>query len=330
MGKNGQGKTSTLEAIHFLCHGSGFSSQNEKECIRFGESSFQLSGLFSYPIDETVRVSLDAKGKKILMDEKQCKSRLSLIERHPCIALRHQDIDFVVGSPEHRRWFFDQTAGFLFDGYIEKLIDYRKILKARNAILSGSDMNLLDVYDEQLVYHGLYLMEKRNEILELFNGVINELFVYITEIDGSFKVEYAESWPTENGIQGALDHVSSNRDRDIFLKNTTSGPHRDKYRFIVGGKEYSKYASTGQKRIMALLLRISQASCLKRMRSRLPILLFDDVILELDPARRIKVMEKIPAYEQAFFTFLPGEPFESYQKRDTMVYSVEDGRFKRT
>ncbi|MDA3939397.1 MAG: DNA replication/repair protein RecF, partial [Spirochaetia bacterium] len=56
-----------------------------------------------------------------------------------------------------------------------------------------------------------------------------------------------------------------------------------------------------------------------------PLLLLDDVLLELDNKRRMKFLKFLPEYEQIFFTFLPGEHYNEYKMADTSILKVENG-----
>lgn len=109
------------------------------------------------------------------------------------------------------------------------------------------------------------------------------------------------------------------------MGTTLTGPHRDRIRFVRGGQPFIPTASTGQRRLTALILRIAQASYYREITEKLPVLLMDDVLLELDPDKRQHVMSLLPAYEQLFCTFLPGEPYERYKKTTTKVYTVDKG-----
>jgi DNA replication and repair protein RecF len=104
-----------------------------------------------------------------------------------------------------------------------------------------------------------------------------------------------------------------------------SGPHRDKYVFTLNGNDFVSKASTGQRRLLALLLRIAQAKRFCDATGKLPMLLLDDVLLEMDGEKRKKFISVIPEYSQAFYTFLPEEPYKNYIKRDTIVYNVNKG-----
>jgi DNA replication and repair protein RecF len=109
------------------------------------------------------------------------------------------------------------------------------------------------------------------------------------------------------------------------MGNSLSGPHRDRYIFTREGLEFAGKASTGQRRLLALLLRIAQARRYSDSTGKSPVLLLDDVLLELDPEKRRKFLSLMPAYDQAFYTFLPEEPINEYGKDGALVYHVSNG-----
>lgn len=124
------------------------------------------------------------------------------------------------------------------------------------------------------------------------------------------------------------EKLIANREKDILFGVTLSGPHRDKYIFCNESDNFSDNASTGQKRLFALLLRVAQALRYTEMTHKKPVLLLDDVLLELDGEKRSRFLKSLPEYEQAFYTFLPEEPYQKYKRNDTLVYFVQDGTLK--
>jgi len=106
---------------------------------------------------------------------------------------------------------------------------------------------------------------------------------------------------------------------------SSSGPHRDRYQFIRKGYDFAEKASTGQKRLLALLLRVAQAKRYNAVLGRKPVLLLDDVLLELDPEKRKRFIHVLPEYDQAFFTILPEEPYQRYKDAGAIVYNVHNG-----
>ena len=106
---------------------------------------------------------------------------------------------------------------------------------------------------------------------------------------------------------------------------TLTGPHRDRIRFVKDGANFIPKASTGQRRLVAILLRVAQAIFYTQRTGKKPVLLMDDVLLELDPEKRQHVTLALPSYDQLFCTFLPGEPYEKYKRSSTRVYEIENG-----
>ena len=118
------------------------------------------------------------------------------------------------------------------------------------------------------------------------------------------------------------------REQEKIIGSSISGPHRDKIIFEKEGIPFVPTASTGQKRLIALILRTGQAVFYKQITSRKPVLLMDDVLLELDPEKRQKVTSLLPEYDQLFCTFLPGEPYKNYKRESTRVFKIQDGKWE--
>jgi DNA replication and repair protein RecF len=272
-------------------------------------------------------------GKKtITLDGKRIEDRKELLSVAPSIVFCHEDMEFIAGPPERRRWFFDQTRSLWDPFYLEDLRKYRHVLKSRNALIKDASRSCLDsetramfdALDPQMAYYGLELKHKRQETSEEFSLVFEPLYREISGIAG-IGVKYFPSWK-EDGLQGIMDQLREKRESDISLGISLSGPHRDRYVFTREGEEFSGKASTGQRRLLALLLRVAQTKVFSEKTGKKPVLLLDDVLLELDGEKRRKFLSVMPEYEQAFYTFLPGEPYDKYRKSDTIVYYIDSGR----
>lgn len=111
-------------------------------------------------------------------------------------------------------------------------------------------------------------------------------------------------------MSAVVQRLAETRDQDARLGFTSTGPHRDRFAFQLGSRNFAEHASTGQVRLLSLLLRIAQATLSLEKTGRKPLLLLDDVLLELDGERRRRILERLPAFEQAFFTFLPEQPLD--------------------
>jgi DNA replication and repair protein RecF len=339
VGDNGQGKTNFLEALYFCSYAASFRGVRDGEMARAGEKDFsaevKLSAGTGDSFYERILVKFEGGKKTVFLDGKQADDRKELLEVSPCIVFCHEDMDFVAGTPERRRWFFDQNLSLYDPVYLEDLRRYRKALKSRNALLRetqgkqgrlASISGVLDALDPQLATYGLRLMEKREESARLFSETFGTLYETVAGI-GGIAVKYSPSWNVkEPTIDSLLAYLGERRESDFSAGSALSGPHRDRYSFTRLGTDFSSRASTGQRRLLALLLRIAQARRFSETTGRSPVLLLDDVLLELDPGKRQRLLSVLPRYDQAFYTFLPEEPYERYRKSDTLVYTVQGGR----
>jgi DNA replication and repair protein RecF len=332
VGENGQGKSNFLEALYFCSYASSFRGSKDKELIREGEKDCSASLSIIDALYSTVCVAFKEQKKIIALDGKRIEDRKELLSVAPTIVFCHEDMEFVAGSPERRRWFFDQTRSLWDPLYLEDLRKYRHILKSRNALFRGEGrldsqtVATLDALDPQLARYGLELTVKRRETAREFSAVFEPLYGEITGLNG-IGVKYLSSWKEES-LEAVLSLLSKKREADASMGVSLSGPHRDRYIFIRAGEEFSAKASTGQRRLLALLLRVAQARVFTEKTGKKPVLLLDDVLLELDGEKRRKFLLAMPEYEQAFYTFLPGEPYETYRKSDTLVYYMQSGQIR--
>jgi DNA replication and repair protein RecF len=332
VGENGQGKSNFLEALYFCSYASSFRGSKDKELVKTGEKDCSASLSVEGSFYSNVNVSFKEQKKTITLDGKRIEDRKELLSIAPAIVFCHEDMEFVAGSPERRRWFFDQTRSFWDLLYLEDLRKYRRILKSRNALFRGEGRldsqtaATLDALDPQLARYGLELTVKRRETAREFSAVFEPLYGEITGLTG-IGVKYLSSWKEES-LEAILSLLSEKRESDASMGVSLSGPHRDRYLFTRAGEEFSAKASTGQRRLLALLLRVAQARVFTEKTGKKPVLLLDDVLLELDGEKRRKFLLVMPEYEQAFYTFLPGEPYETYQKSDTIVYYMQSGQIR--
>lgn len=323
VGQNGQGKTNFLEALYLLCYGSSFRTKNDNQLCRWGSPHFSLHAEFTRGGEtHSAGLKVTEEGKTILWDHQPVRDRKEMVREMPCVAFTHEDYLFVQGTPEHQRFFFDQTLSLYDLGYIDNLRQYRKLLKTRNLLLGSDPDGVLPVWEEQLIRKGLELVAARRQLIEEFNEVFPELFAAVSGIE-NLEIRYRPSW---KGTQEELcRQLEESRPKEREIGYTTTGPHRDRYQFTLEGRDFALTASTGQVRLVSLLLRTAQARFSARKTEKLPLLLFDDVLLELDGEKRQKFLKLLPPSEQAIFTYLPEE--HPLSLASPLILRVENGRF---
>ncbi len=330
IGENGQGKTNFIESIYVICFGASFRTNNVQRMIKKNEEKSALKGIFSgkNELQREVLITMSRGGKKeIRVDKKIIRDRKELIENIPCIVFSHQDMDIITGLPEMRRRFFNQTLSLYDYLFIDLMRRYRKILKQRNILLKEKKYNLFPAFNQNLAHVGLQIQNKRSNIVEEFNNTFISLFQEISELHGEFNIIYRPSWKHGATEDEVVNYLESQQRKDLRFETTTSGPHRDNFIITKDGSVFAYIASTGQIRMVSLILKIAQSQFYSAKSGRAPILLLDDVMLELDARRRENFIRFLPQYEQAFFTFLPGEKFFGSRDDNSLVYSIKNGEF---
>jgi DNA replication and repair protein RecF len=293
--------------------------------VRDGSKAYSIRALFRDQGERTNTISVvyNEGKKRIEKNAKQIVDRKELVNTIPCILFSHDDLDFASGEPERRRFFIDQSLSMYDNTYIDVMRNYKKILKTRNSILRDKRIDLLDVIDSQLAETGVEVVKRRLKTIFDFNRVFARLYNEVTGIE-DVHIDYAPAWKKMSSDE-ILGWLIEKRTVDIEMGTTMSGPHRDRIRFSRKNYPFVPTASTGQRRLLSLLLRTAQASFYTELTGRLPVLLMDDVMLELDPDKRQKFFSVLPKYDQLFCTFLPGEPYEKYKTSNTRIYYVDRG-----
>jgi len=332
VGPNGQGKTNLLEAVHLLCLGSSFREKRESALARDSSRPTGLSAGYRDASGQPRTFSLqfgEGRRKELRVDDKPLADRRGLLSQVLCLCFVQEDMGLIAGSPEDRRRFYDQSLVVCDPGYLDALRSYRLVLKSRNLCLRDRRDDLLEVYDSQLAVHGLYLQQKRATLVAEFDSLFASLLSEVSGGAQEVRIRYIPSWDGLCTTEEVMARLADRRQRDHVVGITTSGPHRDAFSYVHDGRDYPPFASTGQLRLCALALRVAQARFLSARTGRKPVLLVDDVLLELDPVRRGAFLERFPACEQAFFTFLPDESWQPSLSKDTLVLEVEVGDFRR-
>lgn len=333
-GENGQGKTNLLEAVYLTCYGASFRTQNLREAVRHGEDFFLLKSTFedNLKLERKVEISFANGKKKIKLDASEIRDRKDLIYSLPCIAFTHDDISFVRGEPENRRRFFDQTMSMYDSSFFDDLRRYKLILRQRNAAIKDQKYSLLDIYDEKLANYGLPIMKARRSVLNSFSAIFPDIYNAVSLEDRKIGISYRPSWNENLTVDEIITYLGQQREVDIKMSTTTSGPHRDRFIVTDAHGPFVNTASTGQMRLASLVFRSAQATFYRQKTGINPIFLIDDVLLELDAPKRARYLSYLGYYNQAFFTFLPEEKyfgsFFDLEDGCSKIYKVSNGKLE--
>ncbi len=326
IGENGQGKTNFLEALYLLSYGSSFRTRQDRDLVAWESREMAIHSRFETPEEPEGRLSVTWRDgtKSIRLHGKAVNDRKELLRRIPVIVFVHEDFLFIGGPPERRRWFMDQTLSLHDPLYVDQIRRFKKLLKERNHLLKSRKTALLDHYGEQLAYAGLAVSDRRESLTRGFGAIFTPLFQEVSGLEEEVTMVYRPSWGEARSTGEVMAKLKEKQDMDLALGTTGSGPHRDRFMFIAGGRDFAKSASTGQQRLLSLVLRVAQARFYTETTGRKPLLLLDDVLLELDPGRRRMFRDRLPEAEQIIYTFLPGEETGRIGE-ESLTYQVKNG-----
>lgn len=331
VGENGQGKSNLLESVYMICFGASFRTNLYRNIIRFDEAEMSLIARIKNEKSgrHTIKVVIQNGRRRIFLDDNEVKDRKELFNICTCIVFSHEDIDFIKGAPSDQRRFFDQTISLMDTVYLDDLRTYNTIVRQRNAVLKQRDTTLLPVYNQKLAEVGLRIQQTRARTVNQFNRLFPDMFSLVSGDDTRPVIVYRPSFKQADTVDEIVAVLEKNIERDLKYEMTTVGPHRDRYTIMNEERDFIATASTGQMRLTALVMRSNQAMLYVEKTNNKPILLLDDVLLELDLRKRERFLDNLAEYGQAFFTFLPEESYFKEGTYDNISYIVQEGNYTR-
>jgi DNA replication and repair protein RecF len=315
-GRNGTGKTSLLEAVHFCALTRGFAGNADRECLSFGSDHFSIKARFISDRNSTteVRVFYTAeKEKQVFVNEQEITSYSRHIGTIPCVTFTPHELAIVTGSPSDRRKFMDSAICQHDRRYLADLIQYRRVLQQRNALLAGSfdsssSIDGLEIWTEQLSALAASIILVRREFLARFSIIFREIYSWFP--DGQVPaIEYRSSiGDIDAGI--GIDELatlinerySKLRRQEIQRCQTLAGPHRDDILFFNDTHEVRKFASQGQQRGYLVAMKIALHRYLYEVLGEMPVTLLDDLFSELDDAVEMRITESLGTCGQVLVT----------------------------
>ena len=326
-GNNAQGKTNILESVYLGGTTKSHKGSKDRDMITFTEEESHIRMIvgkdsMSYKIDMHLRKN---KAKGVAINGLPIKKARELLGVVKLVFFSPEDLNIIKNGPGERRRFMDAELCQLDKLYLTDLAGYNHILNQRNKLLkdmyrqSGLE-GTLDVWDVQLVNYGRKIIKKRREFVESLNEIIREIHRNLTGGVENIEVIYEPS--VESGE--LEESLFRNRDRDLRMKMTSSGPHRDDLMVAVNGIDIRKYGSQGQQRTAALSLKLSEIYLVEKIIHDKPVLLLDDVLSELDSSRQNYLLESIHDI-QTMITCTGLDDFVSHQFTINKVFHVVAG-----
>ena len=329
-GNNAQGKTNILEAVYLCGTTKSHRGSRDKDMIRFGEDESHIRMIVRKQ-DVPYRIDMHLKknrAKGIAVNEVPIKKASELFGIVNFVCFSTEDLNMVKNGPAERRRFLNVELCQINRLYMDDLTKYNKILEQRNRTLKELQyrrdyQDMLDIWDEQLLFFGSRIIEEREKFLGYLNEIVRDIHGSLTNKNEHIELIY-EPDTTKNDFSIKLREA---RDRDTHMKSTTVGPHRDDFAIRVNDIDIRRFGSQGQQRTSALSIKLSEIEILKQKTKDTPILLLDDVLSELDSNRQNYLLKSI-SHIQTLITCTGLDDFIENRFPINQVYEVISGHVK--
>ena len=329
-GNNAQGKTNILEALYLCGTTKSHKGSRDKDMIQFGKDESHIRMMvkrdeLSYRIDMHLKKN---KAKGVAINGLPIRKASELFGVVNLEFFSPEDLNIIKNGPAERRRFIDLELAQLDKLYLSDLSNYNRIINQRNKLLKdvynrNDLLETLEIWDLQLIQYGNKIIERRKKFIGQVNDIISEVHKKLTGGKEELKLYY------EPGI-GNLEFEKAllkNRERDIRMKSTSVGPHRDDICFMTNDLDIRKFGSQGQQRTAALSLKLSEIELVKEIIKDTPILLLDDVLSELDKHRQNYLLDSIRDV-QTLITCTGLDDFVNHRFSINKILYVKQGEVK--
>lgn len=326
-GDNAQGKTNILEAIYLCATTKSHKGSKDSDIVKFNADEAHIRAYLEKNEDE-IRIDMHLrknKSKGIAIDQTRIKKAAELLGIMNVVFFSPEDLSIIKNGPAERRRFVDMELCQLDPFYLYNLNHYNRIVNQRNRLLKDLYMNpslrdTLNIWDSQLASFGSKIIERRIAFTEQLNEIISDIHYRLSGGKEHIRIVY------EPDVREELleEELLRNQERDIKLKMTTVGPHRDDFSFVVGDIDIRKFGSQGQQRTAALSLKLSEIELVKKVTKDTPILLLDDVLSELDSNRQNYLLNNIGSI-QTIITCTGLDDFVNNRFEINKVFNVVNG-----
>lgn len=327
-GDNAQGKTNILEAVYLSGTTKSHRGTKDKDMIQFGvneshiETIVEKNGI-KYQIDMHLKKN---SPKGIAINKIPIRKASELFGIINIVFFSPEDLNIIKNGPGERRRFIDLELSQLDKVYLNNLSNYNRIVNQRNHLLKEIDYNkgaleTLDIWDIQLIQYGNKIIERRQKFIEEINKIISNIHKKLTGNREDIKIVYEPS----NGALSFEQALLKNKEKDLRIKSTSVGPHRDDIAFLVSDIDIRKYGSQGQQRTAALSLKLSEIELVKQSIHDTPVLLLDDVLSELDKHRQNYLLDSIHDI-QTLITCTGVDEFVNHRFSINKVFHVQNGQ----
>ncbi|HEU5104425.1 MAG TPA: DNA replication and repair protein RecF [Solirubrobacterales bacterium] len=306
IGPNGTGKTNLVEALYFALTGRSFRTSDRRDLIPFGGSLARAEATVRDEdgIEHTLLAAVSrSEGRRHLLDGNPSDPATIARSRPPVAVFAPDRLTLVKGPPAERRAHLDGFVAARWPARAELRKRFGQAVAQRNALLSrlaagyGSPQDL-GIWDAGFATAAAALVEARSDAVAELAQPFTEASTELGLEDGALEYAPRASGSAEEIEAGLLER----RDQDVSLGRSSWGPHLDELKLTSGGRSLRRFGSQGQQRAALLALLFAEREALLEARRVIPLLLLDDVMSELDPGRRERLVGRLSDGGQVLIT----------------------------
>lgn len=327
-GDNAQGKTNILESIYMCGTTKSHRGTKDRDMIRFGQEEAHIEAVIDkkgVPFEIDIHLKNNSP-KGVAINKMPIRRAIELFGIVNIVFFSPEDLNIIKNGPSERRKFIDLELSQLDKVYLSDLSNYNRIVNQRNKLLKDvydrKDLiETLDIWDLQLVNYGKKIIDRRNQFIVELNEIVAKVHEQLTGGKEHLQIYYE---PSASSVDFEIN-LKKNREKDIKMKSTSVGPHRDDICFMADGLDIRKFGSQGQQRTAALSLKLSEIEIVKKVINDTPILLLDDVLSELDKHRQNYLLDSISDI-QTLITCTGLDDFVNNRFHINKIMHVDNGK----
>ena len=330
LGDNAQGKTNILEAIYLLATLRSFRGVGGGQMVRHGQKGYFVSATVSSQAEREIKIYWSPAQRKLSLDGQPVRKLGDYLGVVRAVVFCTEDLQLIKGGGRLRRRFMDLLLAHTHPIYLPLLQRYTRALRSRNALLRQRRLDdaALDGFTHELIEAGGQIMQFRRELVPQVAGRAREAYGRVARSGEALELEYQPSVKHDFAVE-----LARNRARERTFCATLIGPHRDELQLGLEGKSAAKFASEGQKRSIAIALKLTQAEYLADLHGVPPILLIDDIMGELDAKRRaafLPLLTRVQHARSQVFMTCTEESWPQELGRGLQRWEVRAGMLKKT
>lgn len=288
-GNNGVGKTNILDAIHYLSLTKSFFNNTDSINIRHGEDYFIIRGVFEREGEEDeISCAFQKQKQKIVRRNSREYRKLSEhVGRYPVVMISPADSALIIEGSEERRKFMNKIISQYNPVFLDAVLNYTRSLQQRNRVLKdlrlnpGSALDMLSIYDDQLIKYGSFIYEERQKLIDELIPVFQEYYDMISSGREKVRLQYRSHLSAGDFGKQLRESVS----RDMVLEYTTVGIHKDDLMLEMDGYPVKSLGSQGQQKSYLVAIKLAKFDYIKRKAGFSPVLLLDDIFDKFDAGR---------------------------------------------